>query len=226
MTACKDSQATSGKKAVSATLAGVLAVGLVPAVALADEAVEVQTDDAITARTVGEASFYNNGTVSQVSITGEAAVATPSNIELTKDSGSTVANPVVPVQVTATTAGYDPLSVAESDGAAISSYTAFTFTKAVYDKAVADAKTNSTTLGIELAKATPAATPMKTAGSYVVIATDAANIADLASAELISKPVSFKVIGGQSLNGAGLFTGVNQAATATSFTYTGSTAHP
>ncbi len=48
MTACKDSQATSGKKAVSATLAGVLAVGLVPAVALADEAVEVTEEDGIT----------------------------------------------------------------------------------------------------------------------------------------------------------------------------------
>ncbi len=44
MTACKDSQATSGKKAVSATLAGV------PAVALADEAAEVTEEDGIAER--------------------------------------------------------------------------------------------------------------------------------------------------------------------------------
>ena len=62
MTACKDSQATSGKKAVSATLAGVLAVGLVPAVALADEAVEVTEEDGITERnTTAEAIM--NGTI-------------------------------------------------------------------------------------------------------------------------------------------------------------------
>ena len=44
MTACKDS--LSGKKAVSATLAGVLAVGMVPAAAFAAEAPadEVQND--------------------------------------------------------------------------------------------------------------------------------------------------------------------------------------
>ena len=44
MTACKDS--LSGKKAVSATLAGVLAVGMVPAAGFAAEAPadEVQKD--------------------------------------------------------------------------------------------------------------------------------------------------------------------------------------
>ena len=45
MTACKDS--LNGKKAVSATLAGVLAVGMVPAAAFAAEAPavdEVQND--------------------------------------------------------------------------------------------------------------------------------------------------------------------------------------
>ena len=43
MTACKDS--LNGKKAVSATLAGVLAVGMVPAAAFADAAQADTTDE-------------------------------------------------------------------------------------------------------------------------------------------------------------------------------------
>ncbi len=68
MTACKDS--LNGKKAVSATLAGVLAVGMVPAVALADQApadeaandgIELQATDAQTfeAGTVNEITYYD-----------------------------------------------------------------------------------------------------------------------------------------------------------------------
>ena len=41
MTACNDSQVTLGKKAVSAALAGTLAVGMVKGVALAANAYEV-----------------------------------------------------------------------------------------------------------------------------------------------------------------------------------------
>ena len=68
MTACKDSQATSGKKAVSATLAGVLAVGLVPAVALADEAVEVTEEDGITERLVTVPGAFAKGTLADAFI--------------------------------------------------------------------------------------------------------------------------------------------------------------
>ena len=78
MTACKDSQATSGKKAVSATLAGVLAVGLVPAVALADEAVEVTEEDGITERVVDAAAAFSEGKVTEASLDGAAAAAVPS----------------------------------------------------------------------------------------------------------------------------------------------------
>ena len=69
MTACKDS--LNGKKAVSATLAGVLAVGMVPAAAFAadqpaDEAegqgIELQATDAETyaAGTINEVTYYDN----------------------------------------------------------------------------------------------------------------------------------------------------------------------
>ena len=70
MTACKDSQATSGKKAVSATLAGVLAVGLVPAVALADEAVEVTEEDGITELNATIGQEFNGGTISKINLNG------------------------------------------------------------------------------------------------------------------------------------------------------------
>ena len=62
MTACKDS--LSGKKAVSATLAGVLAVGMVPAAALADQApADDAANDGISLQVAPEQDAFNRGTV-------------------------------------------------------------------------------------------------------------------------------------------------------------------
>ena len=63
MTACKDS--LNGKKAVSATLAGVLAVGMVPAAAFAAEAPadEVQNDGIELLDTTSPVTLFNAGTI-------------------------------------------------------------------------------------------------------------------------------------------------------------------
>lgn len=60
MTACKDS--LNGKKAVSATLAGVLAVGMVPAAAFAAtdaQAADTQDEQGIELLTAGKADAVN-----------------------------------------------------------------------------------------------------------------------------------------------------------------------
>lgn len=63
MTACKDS--LSGKKAVSVTLAGVLAVGMVPAAAFAAEAPadEAQNDGIELLDTTSPVTLFNAGTI-------------------------------------------------------------------------------------------------------------------------------------------------------------------
>ena len=63
MTACKDSH--NGKKAVSATLAGVLAVGMVPAAAFAAEAPadEAQNDGIELLDTTSAVTLFNAGTI-------------------------------------------------------------------------------------------------------------------------------------------------------------------
>ena len=64
MTACKDS--LNGKKAVSATLAGVLAVGMVPAAAFAAtdaQAADTQDDQGIELQSVESAKAFSDGTV-------------------------------------------------------------------------------------------------------------------------------------------------------------------
>ena len=122
MTACKDSQATSGKKAVSATLAGVLAVGLVPAVALADEAVEVTEEDGITERIVTPAQAFAAGTWTKywdgaektlaagasiaVAYTGSAVTVIPQSIQV-ESAAATGGQIDVPVSASGTmSAGY------------------------------------------------------------------------------------------------------------------------
>ena len=64
MTACKDS--LNGKKAVSATLAGVLAVGTVPAAAFAAtdaQAADTQDEQGIELQSVESAKAFSDGTV-------------------------------------------------------------------------------------------------------------------------------------------------------------------
>ena len=77
MTACKDS--LSGKKAVSATLAGVLAVGMVPAAAFAaDQPADATSEEGIDLLdTTSGATLFSNGTISITStdISAKAAKA-------------------------------------------------------------------------------------------------------------------------------------------------------
>ena len=119
MTACKDSQATSGKKAVSATLAGVLAVGLVPAVALADEAVEVTEEDGITERFVGQPAAFAAGSATAVNVSqgggnfapGDIGTGTNANRVTSAITATGEAILVVPTQITPT-GGAEPVTVA------------------------------------------------------------------------------------------------------------------
>ena len=98
MTACKGS--LNGKKAVSATLAGVLAVGMVPAAAFADAAqadtndeqgIELASIDSVAAFEQGYVSKYNTGN-------GDVAVAKTGKIELTYAADTVFT--VVPTEVT------------------------------------------------------------------------------------------------------------------------------
>ena len=72
MTACKDS--LNGKKAVSATLAGVLAVGMVPAAAFAadDAQADAASDEGIELQTAGDVTAFNNGSITAAELGGEA----------------------------------------------------------------------------------------------------------------------------------------------------------
>ena len=81
MTACKDS--LNGKKAVSATLAGVLAVGMVPAAAFAETAQADTTDEAgISLQVYDKAADFAAGTVLGVTGVDNVAYDDPANISI------------------------------------------------------------------------------------------------------------------------------------------------
>ena len=98
MTACKDS--LSGKKAVSATLAGVLAVGMVPAAAFAEtdaQAADAQDKQGIELLTADDVAAFTNGTVSEYKIdNGTATATTTAAISINGDGES---HTVVPTKV-------------------------------------------------------------------------------------------------------------------------------
>ena len=96
MTACKDS--LNGKKAVSATLAGVLAVGMVPAAAFAAEApADEAQNDGIELLTADDVAAFNNGTVSEYKIdNGSPAAVSTTAISINGDGES---HTVVPTKV-------------------------------------------------------------------------------------------------------------------------------
>lgn len=73
MTACKDVQDVNlGKKAVSAALAGTLAVGMVPAVALAAPADDAAADDGIETLALSAKDDFEAGKVTGVTYNGKA----------------------------------------------------------------------------------------------------------------------------------------------------------
>ena len=102
----------SVKKAASVTLAGVMAVGMVPAAAFAADAPEAQADDGISALTADEADVFAGASISQVQINGGAAQTTPSTVEVVKQSAATN---IVPVQLTSIVDGRT-LDLLNADG--------------------------------------------------------------------------------------------------------------
>ncbi|BAN76638.1 S-layer homology domain-containing protein [Adlercreutzia equolifaciens] len=88
-------------KATSVTLAGVLAVGMVPAVALADDAAEVESDDGISALLAGDA--FTGGAVTAATYWADANAANKDwttgaiSIEATGDPINVVPTAVTPV---------------------------------------------------------------------------------------------------------------------------------
>lgn len=73
MTACKDVQDVNlGKKAVSAALAGTLAVGMVPGVALAATADDATADDGIESLALNGAQDFSGGAVTGLTVNGAA----------------------------------------------------------------------------------------------------------------------------------------------------------
>ncbi|MDJ1650249.1 MULTISPECIES: S-layer homology domain-containing protein [Gordonibacter] len=98
MTACVNNEGLSGKKVVSATLAGVLAAGMVPAIAFADEAAEASTDEGIDLLAVSKAEAFQQGAVTEATDNNAKAIADLENIEFAYEA--TVPHYVKPTKVT------------------------------------------------------------------------------------------------------------------------------
>ena len=95
MTACKDS--LSGKKAVSATLAGVLAVGMVPAAAFAETAqADTTGEQGVELQTAGDVTAFNNGSITAAKF-GDTAVK---DVKKITTAATDEAQKLVPTKIT------------------------------------------------------------------------------------------------------------------------------
>lgn len=197
MTACNSVQDVNlGKKAVSAALAGTLAVGMVPGVALAATADDAAAGEGIEALTATAGDEFKNAQISQVKINGGAAEATPAGkIELVK--GATTA--IAPVQLKSSITG-TVLDLYDADGNLISGITV-----EYSGKKAADGS-----------PITPSATMPTEAGAYTVTVTGTGAYANL------SAKLNFSIVG-KSLAGATLFDNADgkESVSNTSFTYDG-----
>lgn len=107
MTACNDVQSASfGKKVVGTALAGTLAVGMVPAAALAAPADEAAANDGISALAMTPVQDFNGGKITGVTVDGKA-VADAANVSLkvadlveTGSSTGVYTSPIAVTQVT------------------------------------------------------------------------------------------------------------------------------
>lgn len=93
MTACVNNEGLSGKKVVSATLAGVLAAGMVPAIAFADEAAEVTPDEDIDLLLVTNVQDFAAGTIGAAVDQNNKAVTLPAkgkSLKVTQDGANAV----------------------------------------------------------------------------------------------------------------------------------------
>lgn len=206
MTACKDVQDVNlGKKAVSAALAGTLAVGMVPAVALAAPADDAAADDGIESLILGDADSFAEGAVTGATVAGKA-VADPSNIEITLSQVvSGTGTWTIPLVVTQVTPSVGAPVALNSD----TTYQWMAATSNTKPEAGATGWLPATASkgGIEL-------TDEPTAGSYWVKVTDGADANNV---------IIFKVaLVADSLQGTTVFNGttINDVKN-TTFTYTG-----
>lgn len=91
MTACVNNEGLSGKKVVSATLAGVLAAGMVPAIAFADEAAEATTDEGIDLLAADATADFAGGTlIAAAEATGNTPVKVPAEGIIEVPAGTAV----------------------------------------------------------------------------------------------------------------------------------------
>ncbi len=118
MTACKDS--LNGKKAVSATLAGVLAVGMVPAAAFAADAqADTTGEDGVELLAATNADAFNNATPSEVKV-GDNVVTDYSNIAIPVSKANSSAVTITKVQPETT--GLDEMKYGDTEIEGIASY--------------------------------------------------------------------------------------------------------
>ncbi|HIW76904.1 MAG TPA: S-layer homology domain-containing protein [Candidatus Gordonibacter avicola] len=126
MTACVNNEGLSGKKVVSATLAGVLAAGMVPAIAFADEAAEASTDEGIDLL-INDKGAFEGGSLA--SATDNASSPNPildlTNIQFEYDGSAHYVKPVtvalaegagVPINVSNTSNWEHKYYKAKADG--------------------------------------------------------------------------------------------------------------
>ena len=153
MTACKDS--LSGKKAVSATLAGVLAVGMVPAAAFAETAQADTTtgDEGVSLQFTEGSVAFSNGTVSSYELRQGDTVTNgtdASNIHATFEKNKAVKLSIKQVTVADLTTNA-PVQLTAKDG---------DFTTAVYQRGE-DGKPTGDAIDSDITSA----------GQYIVVVT-------------------------------------------------------
>ena len=213
MTACKDS--LNGKKAVSATLAGVLAVGMVPAAAFAETAqADTTGEEGIELQAANNADAFNSATASEVKVGGEV-VSDTSSIKIPVGKTGTSAVTITKVQPKA--AGINEMKYGDTAVAGIAEY------QTVYYRAAANG-----TFTFDGKKYEQLNTTMPTAvGDYVVAVRATANSASgYATTTNDNAHAAFSIVA-KSLDGAQLAKhGESDATnkyTDTDFTYDGIT---
>ena len=158
MTACKDS--LSGKKAVSATLAGVLAVGMVPAAAFAaDQPTDEAEGQGIELQEAKAWDAFNDATPSEVKV-GDEVVSDTSSIKIPVDKASDSAVTITKVQPSA--AGVKEMTVAQPQTGATME------TKLVYMQKMSNG--DITIDGAKYASSTATTSAPTNPGDYIVVA--------------------------------------------------------
>ena len=198
MTACVNNEGLSGKKVVSATLAGVLAAGMVPAIAFADEAAEATTDEGIDLLSVTPAQAFAQGKLTKA---------------LDKMNGASVADPMKAQFVAGSGTYLYPQEVTPSVGTAVVDVTAVDEQDAaLFSFAYYGAKADGT---IDTSKVFTDSKDALAVGDYYLRITGNNNAGDYKDAEL---DIPFSVVGA-SLKDAKIFNTTKDDLTNSEFVY-------